>query len=156
MPSTEWETPIDFFNNLNKEFFFDLDVCALPQNSKCQKFFSPDSDGLKQEWFGNVWMNPPYDKTIGNWVQKAYQSSQDGVFGSTIVCLLPGRSCDTRWWHRYVMRASEIRFIKDRVHFGLDGKFRRANLSSVIVIFRPGYMGPPKTSAIDNKGNLLN
>lgn len=47
-----WSTPQNFFDNLNQEFDFNLDVCALLENSKCEKFYSPDIDGLKQEWGG--------------------------------------------------------------------------------------------------------
>lgn len=49
-----WSTPQNFFDNLNQEFDFNLDVCALLENSKCEKFYSPDIDGLKQEWGARV------------------------------------------------------------------------------------------------------
>lgn len=45
-------TPQDFFDFLNGIFRFDLDVCALPENSKCDRFFTPDTDGLTQPWGG--------------------------------------------------------------------------------------------------------
>ena len=32
-----WETPQDFFDELNREFHFNLDVCALPENAKCAR-----------------------------------------------------------------------------------------------------------------------
>lgn len=54
-------TPQDFFDKLNAEFGFELDVCAIPENAKCAKFFTPEQDGLKQEWSGVCWMNPPYE-----------------------------------------------------------------------------------------------
>lgn len=149
----QWETPQDFFNELNKEFRFNVDVCAVEYNAKVKHFFSPNVDGLSVPWRGRCWCNPPYDKTIGNWVQKAYNSAQNG---STVVCLLPGRSSDTKWFHRYVMRASEIRFIKDRIHFGNNGKFSRANISSIVVIFRPYCVGPPVVSNIDRHGHPIN
>lgn len=148
----EWETPQYFFNEIDKEFGFNVDVCAIEYNAKTPYFFSPDVDSLSVQWGGVCWCNPPYDKTIGNWVQKAYQSAQTG---STVVCLLPGRSNDTKWFHRYVMRASEIRFIKDRIHFGLNGKFRRANISSILVVFRPRCTGPPVVSNIDRQGRPI-
>ena len=44
-----WSTPQDFFDKLNEEFHFELDVCALPENAKCEKYFTPEQDGLKQE-----------------------------------------------------------------------------------------------------------
>ncbi|MGR5961327.1 DNA N-6-adenine-methyltransferase [Bacillus paranthracis] len=67
-------------------------------------------DGLKQEWNGTCWMNPPYGRGIGKWVKKAYESS---LTGSTVVCLLPART-DTRWWHDYCMKG-EIRLVKGRL-----------------------------------------
>ena len=150
MPSTEWETPQDFFDKLNSEFGFNLDVCAQSDNTKLTNFYSEES--LSKPWKGRCWMNPPYDKNIGEWVKKAYESS---LQGATVVCLLQGRSCDTKWFHNFVMKASEIRFIKDRLHFGLNGKFSRANISSMIVVFRPNHIGYPSVCSIDNKGNLL-
>lgn len=47
-----WATPQNFFDKLNDVFNFDLDVCALPENAKCDRFFSPEDNGLNQEWTG--------------------------------------------------------------------------------------------------------
>ena len=47
-----WGTPQQFFDELNKEFGFDLDPCALPSNAKCDRFFTPEEDGLAQNWGG--------------------------------------------------------------------------------------------------------
>lgn len=47
-----WATPQDFFDKLNQEFDFTLDVCALPENAKCEKYYSPEIDGLSQQWGG--------------------------------------------------------------------------------------------------------
>lgn len=47
-----WATPQEFFDKLNEEFHFDLDPCALPENAKCDNFFTPEDDGLKQNWGG--------------------------------------------------------------------------------------------------------
>lgn len=48
----DWTTPQDFFDELDKEFHFTLDPCALPETAKCKAFFTPDDDGLKQSWGG--------------------------------------------------------------------------------------------------------
>lgn len=45
-----WETPQNLFDELDKEFHFDVDVCALPENAKCGKFYSPEENGLSQKW----------------------------------------------------------------------------------------------------------
>ena len=73
-----WSTPQDLFNELNKEFNFDIDVCALPENAKCERYFSPQIDGLSQKWEGVCWCNPPYGREIGKWVEKAYNSAKFG------------------------------------------------------------------------------
>jgi len=125
-----WATPSAFFQALDQEFGFELDVCALAENAKCTRFFSPKDDGLKQLWQGSCWMNPPYGREIGQWVQKAFESAQSGA---TVVCLLPART-DTQWWHRYVLKASEVRYIEGRLKFG--GSANSAPFPSAIVIFR--------------------
>ncbi|WP_191559381.1 DNA N-6-adenine-methyltransferase [Metabacillus idriensis] len=123
-----WATPQDFFDRLNEEFGFELDVCAIAENAKCERYYNPEINGLKQEWEGVCWMNPPYGRSIGEWVKKAYQSS---LAGATVVCLIPART-DTRWWHDYCMKG-EIRFVKGRLKFR-DSK-NSAPFPSAIVIF---------------------
>jgi phage N-6-adenine-methyltransferase len=128
-----WATPMDFYKKLSWEFGgFDLDVCALEENAKCDKYFTPDIDGLKQDWSGHkCWMNPPYGRTIGEWVKKAYEESQKPM--TMVVCLLPART-DTKWWQEYCMKAQDIRFVKGRLKFG-NAK-DSAPFPSAVVIFR--------------------
>lgn len=126
----EWETPQWLFDMYNEDFQFEVDVCALPENAKCKKYFTPTQDGLKQEWLGVCWMNPPYGREIKHWVRKAYESSQKGA---TVVCLLPSRT-DTAWWHDYVMQG-EITFLRGRLKFG-NAK-HGAPFPSAVVVFKP-------------------
>ena len=125
-----WATPQDFFDELDREFHFDCDVCALPENAKCEKYYTPEQDGLSQEWTGVCFMNPPYGRKISSWVKKAYESSVLG--GATVVCLIPART-DTAWWHDYVMKG-EVRFIRGRLKFG--GSKNSAPFPSAVVVFR--------------------
>ncbi|HET8689681.1 MAG TPA: DNA N-6-adenine-methyltransferase [Methanosarcina sp.] len=124
-----WSTPQDFFDKLNAEFGFDLDVCATPDNAKCACYFTEAENGLAQEWSGMVWMNPPYGREIGKWMRKAYESAQAGA---TVVCLVPART-DTAWWHDYAIRG-EIRFIRGRLKFG--GSKNSAPFPSAVVVFK--------------------
>lgn len=130
-----WATPKDFFEKLNQEFKFNLDVCADENNHKTDIYFSERENGLVQDWKGVCWMNPPYGHTISKWVKKAYEES---LKGNTIVCLLPVRT-DTRWWWDYCMKG-EIRFIKGRLKF--EGRNTKGQLvaypatfPSAIVVF---------------------
>lgn len=47
-----WETPKELFDKLNREYNFTLDVCAIHKNAKCKKYFTPQQNGLKQNWGG--------------------------------------------------------------------------------------------------------
>lgn len=130
--SYEWETPLAFFNALDEQYHFTLDVCATPQNAKCTAYYTRDQNGLEQEWHGHCWMNPPYGRGIGAWVKKAYEAA---CMGALVVCLLPSRT-DTAWWHEYCMKG-EIRFIRGRLKFG--GSKNPAPFPSAVVVFGNGH-----------------
>lgn len=123
-----WATPQDLFDRLNAKHAFTTDVCAIAENAKCKNYYDPETDGLKQEWKGVCWMNPPYGRSIGAWMKKAYESSRGGA---TVVCLVPART-DTAWWHDYAMRG-EITFLRGRLKFG--GHKNSAPFPSAIVVF---------------------
>ena len=126
-----WETPQDLFDKLNNEFHFTLDVCATPENAKCDSFYTKEQDGLSQPWKGVVWCNPPYGKQIGSWVRRGFFAS---ISGNTVVMLLPART-DTRWFHEYIYGKAEIRFIRGRLKFG--GSKNSAPFPSMVVVFMP-------------------
>ena len=125
-----WSTPDDFYKKLDRIFHFEVDVCATAENAKCKNFYSIENDGLKKNWVGSVWMNPPYGRGIYEWVKKAYES---GKAGATVVCLLPAR-VDTAWWHEYCQRG-EIYFVRGRLKFGQQDN--SAPFPSAVVVFRP-------------------
>lgn len=123
-----WATPDEFFKKYDAVYGFKTDVCASPENAKCSSFFTKEQDGLSQEWSGVCWMNPPYGRTIKEWMRKAYESSLDGA---TVVCLVPART-DTAWWHEYAIKG-DIEFIRGRLKFG--GHKNSAPFPSAIVVF---------------------
>ncbi len=125
-----WATPQDFFDRQNARFGFTLDVCATTENAKAARFFTTEDDGLSKTWDGVCWMNPPYGRTIGRWMRKAYESS---LSGATVVCLVPART-DTAWWHEYAMRG-QIAFLRGRLKFG--GAKNCAPFPSALVVFLP-------------------
>lgn len=129
----DWGTPQALFDDINAEFGFTLDACASAHNFKVDNYFTKEDDALTKDWTGMVWMNPPYGRTIGTWMAKAFAESQKGA---TVVCLVPART-DTSWWHDYAMKG-EIRFLRGRVKFQQPGKAgnNSAPFPSAIVIFR--------------------
>jgi site-specific DNA-methyltransferase (adenine-specific) len=126
-----WGTPQDFFDKLNEEFDFDLDPCALPENGKCENYFTPQQDGLIQDWGGHrVFCNPPYGRTLKNWVRKCFEEGQKP--NTIVVMLIPART-DTSFFHDYIYHHAEIRFVRGRLKFG--GCDDPAPFPSMVVIF---------------------
>ena len=127
-----WETPQSFFDDLDQIYHFTLDACALPENAKCKEYYTPEQDGLLQNWKGTVWCNPPYGREIGKWVEKAYITAESGE--AVVVMLLPART-DTKWFHDYCYnnRYATIRFVRGRLKFG--GCKNGAPFPSMVVVF---------------------
>lgn len=134
----DWTTPRPFFAELHAEFRFTLDACAHDRNACLPRYFSPEDDALKQSWAGErVWMNPPFGSEIHRFVHKAHDEAYSDA--ELVVCLLPART-DTRWWHAYVMRSAEVRFIRGRLMFGGDHAAQSHNAPfpcAVVVMQRP-------------------
>lgn len=76
-----WLTPKHIIDALGK---FDLDPCATPPprpwETASASFVEADN-GLSQEWFGRVWMNPPYGRGIGAWMKKMAEHAKEGGGG---------------------------------------------------------------------------
>lgn len=114
----DWSTPDNLFLLLDREFNFEIDVAASYKNTKCNKFISKEEDSMKQSWNGICWLNPPYGDvggyTLKKWIEKSYNESQKD--NCVVVILIPSKT-NTIWWHKYCMRAKEVRFIKGRPKF---------------------------------------
>lgn len=130
-------TPQDFFDKLNNEFHFALDAAATEKSAKCNKFYTTQTDGLIMPWSvgvgESVFCNPPYGRTLGLWVRKAYKESRNGTI---IVLLIPART-DTQYFHDYVYGKAEIRFLRGRLRFeDEDGnRYPPAPFPSMLVIY---------------------
>lgn len=160
--SGTWSTPRPFFAQLDREFHFTLDVCAMPETALCPHYYTPplgmdyeclwpgraECDAFAHEWRGLCWMNPPYGREIGVWVAQAFHAAQAGH--ATVVCLLPSRT-DTAWWHDFVMRASEVRLVRGRLKFG--GATSGAPFPSAVVVFRPDRSTSGLFKSYDLKGD---
>lgn len=116
--SDHWRTPESVLALLREEFNFDFDPCPV----------SPTFDGLNVPWGSCSFVNPPYSQ-LAQWLKKGYEEHQ---LGKTAVFLIPSRT-DTKAWHDYVMKATEIRFVKGRLKF--SGSKNSAPFPSAIVIF---------------------
>ena len=131
--TNEWATPQAFFDELDKEFNFTLDPCATPQNAKCARYFTKEIDGLSQSWYGEiVFCNPPYGRDLSKWVATAYTETLSG--GATLVVMLIPARTDTSYFHDYIYKKHEVRFIRGRLHFN-ESKCA-APFPSMVVVMR--------------------
>jgi len=90
--------PVEAFLELNRRFKFTVDVAASDANTKCRRYYTEETDGLKQSWAGErVYCNPPYS-TIEPWCVKAWSETQ----AELIVMLLPANRTEQGWWQRQI------------------------------------------------------
>lgn len=109
-----WLTPLYLIEALG---IFDLDPCGYPghptANSLILKMFG--SDGLSERWRGRVWLNPPYGKECGLWMDKMVKHGR----GTALVFA----RIETRWFQKTIKHASAILFPAGRISFiRTDGK----------------------------------
>lgn len=120
--SHEWFTPKWIFDALGMTF--SLDPCA-PINGgphvPAEIYFNKKDDGLKLPWSGTVFLNPPYGRGIGAWMEKM-AAHDNGI------ALVPART-DTKWFHAAAPTADALLFLLGRVDF-IDGDRRRKNAAS--------------------------
>lgn len=111
-----WLTPEPLLRKLG---LFDLDPCAplVRPWEMARRHFTIADDGLKQEWFGRVWLNPPYTGT-GKWV------SRMATHGNGIA--LVNARTDTNWFADFVFAGAQaVTFVTNRIIFCReDGKIR--------------------------------
>lgn len=104
-------TPEYFYNWLDGQLNFTIDVCADEHNHKHPRYFSERDNGLAQSWAGETfWMNPPYGRQTPQWMAKARDEVMHADAMGAI--LVPAR-VGTDWWRRYVLQ-----------HDGAAGKLR--------------------------------
>jgi site-specific DNA-methyltransferase (adenine-specific) len=143
-------------DSIHAEFVLQLDACSTEQNAQCEHHISPDQDTLATEWVDcmppdqsshAVWMNPPWGRNIGRFVERAYKQSQKHRL--IVVCLLPACT-DTRWWRDWVWKANEVRLVTGRLKFVRDdGHTGPATKGCAVVVFTPWGEGPPRVSLME-------
>jgi hypothetical protein len=107
MKSCEWYTPPYIIQALGR---FDLDPCCADKKFLKTADTIYSKDGLEKEWYGRVWLNPPYGKYIGSWIQKLANHGNG-------ICLIFART-ETKFFHRFIWNsASGIFFFYGRLHF---------------------------------------
>ncbi|HSS34294.1 MAG TPA: DNA N-6-adenine-methyltransferase [Solirubrobacterales bacterium] len=108
--SVEWYTPPELFAALG--LTFDLDPASPPGGLPwvpAVQHFSRDDDGLSRPWHGRVWLNPPYGRRVGEWLDRlaVHGDGMALVFART----------DTAWFERAFRAATAACFVRGRLHF---------------------------------------
>jgi phage N-6-adenine-methyltransferase len=149
--SDHWSTPPAFVADLARDFGgFDLDPCCREETAKAPNFFTEANDGLRKDWYGRVFLNPPYSKPAP-WLRKAIAETECAR-AELVVALLPVRT-DTRWFHSFVNGVAELRFIKGRIKWiGWQGTpIPNPKDPSMLAIYRK----PPDPEIMDFASDLL-
>ncbi len=109
MKNDEWLTPPEILKPLGE---FDLDPCAPDVRPwpVARDHISKPADGLLAEWWGRVWLNPPFGREAAMWLAKLR------VHGNGIA-LIPARTETAMFYESVWGHATGILFIKGRPHF---------------------------------------
>lgn len=121
MGTDEWLTPPETMAKLGA---FDLDPCS-PINrpwDTARRHFNVTDDGLSRDWFGRVWMNPPFGREATRWMKKMADHGNG-------IALIPARTETAMFYESVWTRADAVLFLKGRPHFHrVDGS--RASFNS--------------------------
>lgn len=100
------------------------------QTVKATKIYTAQDDGLQQEWFGNIWLNPPYAKDL---LPKFAEKFAASNFNQAIV--LVHNATETRWFLNFIRKASAIVFPTGRVDCKTPGENRNTPLQGSALIY---------------------
>jgi hypothetical protein len=127
----DWQTPPYILKALAK---FDLDPCtSLHQKKKTAKYqFTINEDGLSQNWFGRVWLNPPYGEQTVLWLAKLAKHGNG-------IALVFARTGTNMFFDHVWSQANGIFFLKGRLSFSSPESFSdsQAVAPSVLISYDP-------------------
>lgn len=145
---TEWLTPPHILDMLGK---FDLDPCApidRPWNMAKYHFTILD-DGLKKEWFGCVWCNPPYGTESKAWLNKLHKHGNG-------IALIFARTETDLFFSEVWKKADALLFIKGRLFFHhVTGERGRTNSGAPSVLVAYGKECVEKLEQSNIEGQLI-
>ena len=105
----EWLTPPELVKCLG---VFDLDPCTPINNPffHAKNNYTTLDDGLKKEWFGRVYLNPPYGRGMELWLEKL-------KFHGNGIALIFART-ETKCFFEHIWNdADAVLFVKGRIRF---------------------------------------
>lgn len=128
----DWRTPALLADKLRAVFDFDLDVAASAGNTLAKRFYTEQDDALVQPWDGvSIYCNPPYDRRLDKWVQKALSTYQRDR-AKKIVMLVPMRP-GTGWWWQYVRDQCCVVALRGKLQFDDSTTFVAPFYSALLI-----------------------
>lgn len=113
--TTEWYTPAKYIESARIVLgSIDLDPCSnvtANESVKASCYYTAEEDGLLQEWYGRIWLNPPYSDAA-TFIDKLLQSDE---VEQAIV--LVNNATETSWFRKLVEKSSAIVFHTGRLRF---------------------------------------
>ena len=137
--NNEWYTPPQFIESARAVMgAIDLDPASSDKANetvKATQFFTAEIDGLKQEWSGNVWLNPPYAAPlIGQFAGAVVQKYETSEIKQA--CILVNNATETEWCQGMLASADAVCFPASRIKFhDHTGKPANSPLQGQVVIY---------------------
>ena len=134
----EYYTPIEIVNAARTVMgSIDLDPASSPianERVKAVKFFS--SNGLGQDWFGNVWMNHPFDRFENpKWIAKIVSEFNRGHIKQA--CCITFASTSEKWFQP-LLNFPQC-FLHPRTNYFLpDGTLKKGVTKGSVVTYLTG------------------
>ncbi|SUS04954.1 hypothetical protein DF3PB_160006 [uncultured Defluviicoccus sp.] len=138
----EWYTPAPYVEAARACLgSIDLDPATAPaaqETIRAARFFTRDDDGLKHEWHGRIWLNPPYAQPdIARFIVKLLAEIAAGR--ATEAILLTHNYTDTAWFHAAAGQCAALCFTRGRIRFvGASGEIAAPTQGQAFFYFGPG------------------
>lgn len=118
--NVEWYTPPEVVRAVHETLgHIDLDPASSSTANeivRADKFYSVDDDGLDLNWFGNVYLNPPYARGIvKKFVSKLIYEFNAGRVKSAVV--LVNAQTDAKWFSSLAQACTGAIFTQGRIRF---------------------------------------
>jgi phage N-6-adenine-methyltransferase len=96
-----WYTPSDYIESARSVLdMIDLDPASSKEANEvieARHFFTEEDNGLIQNWYGKVWLNPPYGRIASEFVAKLLDEYRNGNVQEAIL-LINSNTTDTNWF----------------------------------------------------------